>query len=313
MTTAANAFVATHIEGARALGRALAAEIDDPAGFVRALRDGLRSLADPGYLAGSQRIAPGIGPLLGIRLPLLEAVHRALVRELRGVRSARLVPIAEALARDPLRELRWFSCWVVARVLADDPERAWQVMRGLAAEADDWITVDTLATSMAAGILLEPYRWAELEQLVYSPSRWERRLVGSTIATIPFADRAAGRTAGVVARSLALVGLLIGDPEPDVQKSLSWALRNMAAIDRGGRDDLLPARGGARRVDVRWRSGVGDPGHLRQARPGRRRHPAGALGGDPSDAGRRQHLVGRRDRGRLHPGRPAGSAAPEPC
>ena len=30
----------------------------------------------------------------------------------------------------------------------------------------------------------EPLSTAELEQLVYSPSRWERRLVGSTIATM---------------------------------------------------------------------------------------------------------------------------------
>jgi 3-methyladenine DNA glycosylase AlkD len=176
-------------------------------------------------------VAPGIGPLLGVRMPLLESVHRALAHELRGVRAARLLPVAEALARDPLRELRWFACWLLGRVLPDDPERAWQVLRRIAAGADDWITVDTLATTIGLGILREPYRWAELEQLVYSPSRWERRLVGSTVATIPFADRAAGRTPDVAARGLALVGLLIGDPEADVQKALSWALRNLAAVD----------------------------------------------------------------------------------
>jgi len=108
------------------------------------------------------------------------------------------------------------------------------VIRQLAAEADDWISVDTLAATSAPGILREPFRWAELEQLVYSPGRWERRLVGSTVATIPFADRAAGRMPEVAARGLAMVGLLIGDPEPDVQRALSWALRNMAAIDPAG-------------------------------------------------------------------------------
>ncbi len=124
-------------------------------------------------------------------------------------------------------------------MLAPRPDPAGRAGAGLAgaprlaAEADDWISVDTLAAAVAAGILLEPYRWAELEQLVYSPSRWERRLVGSTIATIPFADRTAGRTRDVAGRGLSLVGLLIGDPEPDVQKALSWALRNLAAVDRG--------------------------------------------------------------------------------
>jgi 3-methyladenine DNA glycosylase AlkD len=191
-------------------------------------------LADPVSLAGLRLVAPGIGPSLGVRLPLLEAVHRALIRELRGVRPARLLPVAEALAHDPIRELRWFSCWLLARVLPDEPEQAWQVLRGLASEADDWISVDTLATTVGRGILAEPYRWAELEQLVYSPSRWERRLVGSTIATIPFVDRTAGRTQDVADRGIALVSLLIGDSEPDVQKALSWALRNLAAIDGAG-------------------------------------------------------------------------------
>ena len=50
-----------------------------------------------------------------------------------------------------------------------------------------------LAHPYGTGIPAEPYRWAELEQLVYSPSRWERRLVGSTIATMTHVDRRRGR------------------------------------------------------------------------------------------------------------------------
>jgi 3-methyladenine DNA glycosylase AlkD len=233
-TAAATAFVATHMSSARELGRRLADAVDEPDRCVEAARDGLAAIADPAYLAGQRMVAPGIGPLLGVRLPLLEGVDRALRHELRDVREARLVPLAEALARDPIRELRWLACWLLGRLLPGEPERAWQVLRRMAAESDDWITVDTLASTMAAGILQEPYRWAELEQLVYSSNRWERRLVGSTVATMPFADRAAGRTPEVVAHGLALVGLLIGDPEPDVQKALSWALRSLARVDPVG-------------------------------------------------------------------------------
>jgi 3-methyladenine DNA glycosylase AlkD len=91
--------------------------------------------------------------------------------------------------------------------------------------------VDSLAHVAGRGILAEPYRWAELEQLVYSPSRWERRLAGSTIATIPFVDRSAGRTPEVARRGLAIVRDLVGDAEPDVQKALSWALRSLSLVD----------------------------------------------------------------------------------
>jgi len=115
--------------------------------------------------------------------------------------------------------------------VAAEPERTWQLLRRASREAADWITVDTLAHPVGRGILLERYRWAEIEQLVFSPSKWERRLVGSTIATIPHVDRHAGRTPDVVGRSLPLLGQLMGDAEPDVQKALAWAYRTIAQLD----------------------------------------------------------------------------------
>jgi 3-methyladenine DNA glycosylase AlkD len=230
-TLAARAFVAEKLPAARDVGRHLAEELDDPVAFVAAARTGLAALADPEYVIGQRLVAPGIGPTLGVRTPLLEAACAALHREVHGIHAARLLVVADALARDEIRELRWMAIHVLGWILPEDPERGWQVLRRVAREADDWITVDTLASVVAGGVVREPYRWAELEQLVFSPSRWERRLVGSTIATIPHADHEVGRTGEIVARSLDIVGQLMGDDEPDVQKSLSWALRELAKVD----------------------------------------------------------------------------------
>jgi len=44
-------------------------------------------------------------------------------------------------------------------------------------------------------------------------------------------DRRRGRDPQVAAHGLELIGELIGDAEPDVQKALAWALRSLAAID----------------------------------------------------------------------------------
>ena len=65
--------------------------------------------------------------------------------------------------------------------------------------------------------------------------------VGSTIATMPSANRTAVREPGVVARALEVLGNLIGDAEPDVQKALSWAYRTMAAIDAAATTRALEA------------------------------------------------------------------------
>jgi 3-methyladenine DNA glycosylase AlkD len=231
----------TRNDAATALGRAAGDLAPDPAAAVVALRRGLETLADATYREGQRRVAPGIGPTLGVRRPLLTAVSRGLRAATRRDRASALLDIAAGLLREDALELHWIAFDLLDRTILDEPERTWQLVRAEATRARDWITVDSLAHVAGRGILAEAYRWAELEQLVYSPSRWERRLVGSTIATIPFVDRRAGRTPEIAARGLAIVRDLVGDAEPDVQKALSWALRSLATVDLPGTIALLRA------------------------------------------------------------------------
>jgi 3-methyladenine DNA glycosylase AlkD len=230
-TVRAVAFVAERRPSAEALGAALSEWVNDPDAFAAQLRVGLIELADPAYLAGQRRIAPGIGAVFGVRAPLLGAVQRGFRRGTRRVRPTPLLFVADRLFHEPELEIRWFSFDLLTRTLAADPERTWQLLRRAAREAGDWITVDSLAYPYRAGIVREPYRWAELEQLVYSPSRWERRLVGSTIATMTHGGGRRGHDPRLAERGIALLTLLVGDAEPDVQKALSWAYRSLAMID----------------------------------------------------------------------------------
>ncbi len=231
-TARAVAFVAERREEAEQLGHALADLVHDPDGFARELEAGFARLADPEYLEGERRIAPGLGPVLGVRWPLNAAVARGFRAEIRGVSPSALLFIADRLYRSTPLEIRWFAFGILEQLVKDEPERTWQLLRRGSREAGDWITVDTLAHPYGRGILLESYRWAELEQLVFSPSRWERRLVGSTIATMPFVDRRRGREPDVADHGLGLIADLMGDAEPDVQKALAWALRSLTLVDQ---------------------------------------------------------------------------------
>ena len=230
-TAASDAFVAAHRDAAIALGERLAALIADADAFIVATRAGLAELADPAVIDGIHSVTPGLGLVLGVRLPLLEAAHKQLRRATKQASTAHILDVTDRLLREEAADVRWFGMWNLERLLATDPERTWQLMRRSAREAGEWISVDTLAHPYGAGILQEPRRWVELEQLVFSPSRWERRLVGSTLATLPHVRLAGARDPAVVAHGLALIGQLIGDHEPDVQKALSWALRTMAELD----------------------------------------------------------------------------------
>jgi 3-methyladenine DNA glycosylase AlkD len=231
VTAHAVAFVAKHKPRAEAIGRDLAELTGDPEAFALALRSGLQEVADPDYLEGQRRVAPGIGALYGVRWPLIEAVKRGFRESTRRERTSTWLFVADRLLREPELESQWFAFGLLERLIQDEPERTWQLVRRAARGAADWITVDSLAHVVGKGILAEPYRWAELEQLVYSPSRWERRLVGSTVATTPFIDRHSGRQPEVADHGLGLIGQLIGDAEPDVQKALAWALRSLVLID----------------------------------------------------------------------------------
>lgn len=241
VTARAVAFVAEHKPAAEALGAALADSTNDPEAFAATLTAGLRRLADPEYLAGQQRVAPGIGAVYGVRWPLMAAVSRGFRNATRKDRPTPLLFIADRLFAEPQLEPRWFAFGLLERTLPTETERTWQLLRRAAREAGDWITVDDLAHPYGKGIAAEPYRWAELEQLVFSPSRWERRLIGSTIATLTHVDRRRGRDPQVVRHALPLLGQLMGDAEPDVQKALSWAYRSLAGIDQVAITDALRA------------------------------------------------------------------------
>ena len=241
ITARATALVADRRPAAEEIGRSVAGVVSDPTAFADLLRAGLGSLADPEYLAGQRRIAPGIGTLHGVRWPLIEAIRRGFREATRNERTSGWLEVADRLLREPELEARWFAFGLLERLVDDDTERAWQLIRRASRDAGDWITVDSLAHPVGKGILHEPYRWAELEQLVFSPSRWERRLVGSTIATMPFVDRRRGRAPEVATHGLGLIGDLIGDSEPEVQKALSWALRSMAGVDVAATTHFLDA------------------------------------------------------------------------
>lgn len=227
---AAAALVNQRLERATVLGRELADDMHDPVRFAAALADAFRELADPEYQEGQHFVAPGLGPTHGVRTPLQVAIRKGFEKG-SPASISELLLIADRLLREQERESRWFAISTLQRTLPREPERSWQLLRRAATDADDWITVDNLAHPFGKGILAEPYRWAELEQLTVSPSRWERRLVGSTIATLPFVNRTAGRAPEVAEHGLALLATLIGDAEPDVQKALSWAYRSMLVVD----------------------------------------------------------------------------------
>ena len=240
----ADAFVSAHRDKAAALGDRLADLTEDPEMFVRELSEGLAALVDPAYTEMAERASPGTPAELAVRGPLAEIIQRPLRRALREGSSISALGLAQRLMAASQRDLRLFALPCLRRALPDDPEQTWQLMRQIGRGARDWIEVDTLADVWARGVLAEPFRWAELELLVYSEHTFERRLVGATLATMPHRVPTARREElrdGPSERACAQIRLLMGDAEVRVQKALSWAIREWARVDPDAIAELLRA------------------------------------------------------------------------
>ena len=142
-------------------GRELAELVGDPTSFAARLHTAFADLAEPEYRIGQERVAPGIGPTHGVRLPYQAALRRALTKATRDDSPSNLVLVADRLLREPELEARWLAMAIIERTVLTDPERSWQLIRRAAADADDWITVDTLAHPAGKGILHQPHRSAQ--------------------------------------------------------------------------------------------------------------------------------------------------------
>lgn len=222
---------ADRVAAAAALGRRLSEAITDPAALQAETDRGLRAMARPEERDALRRVAPGIGPVVGASFFLVQRTAGAFVRATRRDSPSNLLVACDRWFSLPMLEARWLAMPVLERLVVSDPERTWQLLRRASREASDWITVDALAHPVARGILAEPFRWSEIGQLAFAPSSWERRLVGSTIATIPFIDRSAGRQPAIAEQGLPILRSVIGDDRPEVQKALSWALRSLTRVD----------------------------------------------------------------------------------
>jgi len=232
--TEAQAFVSAHREEAVALGECLADLTEEPDAYLAALIEGLVSLADPAYFEMVTRACPETPARYMVRGPLNEALNKPVARALQEGSSMSALQLAHGLAGAEHRDLRMYAYEPLRRALAEDPEMSWQIMRRLGRSAADWIATDGLAELWARGVFAESFRWAELEQLLYSEHTYERRMVPATLANLPFRlsrDRRDELRPEQFARTFELIRQLMGDAEVMVQKALSWAIRNWTAID----------------------------------------------------------------------------------
>ena len=234
VTLRAQAFVTEHLPEARGLGDALAELIDEPRQFVDVLREGLERLADEPYAREQERVAPGSGVVFGVRGPLLAAITRQLRKPLAEISSASALWLADRLVIEPEREIELVGYAALRRSLPDDPERTWQLMRRLGHAA---------ATGSASTRWPSSSRRESCTNASAGPSSSSSsmpRVAGSAAWSVrpsracPSSCRAIKRHELTSTPGLTLIKSLLGDAEPDVQRSPVSASRTFDIFNQNG-------------------------------------------------------------------------------
>ena len=171
-----------------------------------------------------------------------QALRASMRSALAGMPSSAALDVAARLEGSGSQGARRLALPFLEHALGAEPERAWQSLRRLGRALAGPEDADALARVWAQGVLAEPFRWAELEQLVYSPRPPERRLVAAAMASIPGRLPRAARQrlrAAVPRHVLPTLGLLVGDDSADVQQALSRALRAWTRVDEAAIEGFL--------------------------------------------------------------------------
>lgn len=193
----------------------------------------LRALADPATAQMSQRFfktAPGqygAGDIfLGIKVPTLRA-------QLRIFRGTALKTVA-ALLRSEYHEERLFALLLLIdayqRGNADIQQACYDLYLAHTAHINNWDLVDTSAPHIVGDFLAGRPRQV-LNQLVVSPSLWERRI--AIIATFHFIR------CNEFTDTLRLAEQLLGDTHDLMHKAVGWMLREVGKRDLATEEGFL--------------------------------------------------------------------------
>ena len=195
---------------------------------LKLLEEVTRALAaagDPERAAAVARAVPG-ARTNGAPVPVLR-VLAADFRRRHKLDFATACALCDRLCASGARESLLFAAFLAAAYRRDCAALPWSRLEGWLARMDNWETCDQFAMCVAAErVAADPRRGLQrLRKLAGSPDIWRRRFALAIAAALNQKGRF------VPALTLEICQMLLADPEPMIQTSLGWALRELSKKD----------------------------------------------------------------------------------
>jgi hypothetical protein len=184
---------------------------------------------------------------VGTPVPVLTAMGKEIGRVARK-RVGDLLPLARLLWDGYGREGRIVAVIALGPMELADPERVVPVIYDLAQSCVFWEDCDQLAMKALEPVLRkDPESWLErLGPWVGDENKWVRRATMTAIGRLPMKQPA------YTARCVELLGPALGDPDTDVKRALSFALRLCARGDTAPVNAFVRAHRDVTDADSLW-------------------------------------------------------------
>ncbi|MSO64735.1 MAG: DNA alkylation repair protein [Alphaproteobacteria bacterium] len=188
----------------------------------RWIRAALVEAADPRYRTQIERLVPGIRTI-GVRVPRIRAIVAGFAKAHRAFDFASARALLDTCGASASRDEMLTGLFLVGRHKRVLPGLAWPRLAVWLKAVDNWEACDQLAMGVAAPCIAgNPALFAKLLGLTTNQNHWARRFAVATAAALNQKGRAMHEEA------LRVCEPLLADPEPMVEKAVTWAIREVS-------------------------------------------------------------------------------------
>ena len=181
---------------------------------------------DPEYLAGMRMVAPGVGELYGVKVPVLRKLAGKIVGAYKKNGDALRSIAIESWDRGS-REHQLVALFILARVKLAPAER-WELGVRFLPDVNNWESCDQLCAALLGEALAkDPGYMDVIEDWVEDESLWVRR--ASLVATVYLRRAKCSEQVALDLdrRTLAICDALLNDQEKYIRKAVDWSVREV--------------------------------------------------------------------------------------
>ena len=181
---------------------------------------------DESYQEGMQMAVPGVGEMYGVRVPLLRAMAKHVLKTYKG-QNEKLETLARSSWKVGTREHRLVALYILEKVKMSPADR-WALGLDFLPAVDNWETCDVMCMSLQ-GIAMcqDPGYMKEVEGWIENENFWVRRAALVTTTRLRNARFDQDLKDELDQRTLAMCQALMYDGEKYIRKAVDWGVREV--------------------------------------------------------------------------------------